>query len=57
MKQNFTQIIATIKNQRGIHVGPTGLIVGYANKVENGIKIIWDGIAVDAKSMMGLMLL
>jgi hypothetical protein len=28
MKQNFTQIIATIKNQRGIHVGPTGLIVG-----------------------------
>ncbi len=47
----------TILNKLGIHVRPAALIVQLASKFESEIKLTKDGVEVDAKSIMGVMML
>lgn len=47
----------TILNKLGIHVRPAALIVQLASKFESDIKLIKDDDEVDAKSIMGVMML
>jgi phosphocarrier protein HPr len=47
----------TISNKLGIHVRPAALIVQLASKFESEIKLNKDGVEVDAKSIMGVMML
>ncbi len=47
----------TILNKLGIHVRPAALIVQLASKFESEIKLNKDGVEVDAKSIMGVMML
>lgn len=46
-----------ILNKLGIHVRPAALIVQLASKFESEIKLTKDGVEVDAKSIMGVMML
>ncbi|MFW5959990.1 MAG: HPr family phosphocarrier protein [Chitinivibrionales bacterium] len=46
-----------IKNELGIHARPASALVEIAGKFESDIKLIKDDINVDAKSIMGVMIL
>ncbi len=46
-----------ISNKLGIHVRPAALIVQLASKFESEIKLVKDDDEVDAKSIMGVMML
>ncbi|MCK4234714.1 HPr family phosphocarrier protein [candidate division WOR-3 bacterium] len=53
MKKN----VVTIVNKLGLHARPASLFVKTAGKFESDIKIEKDGIEVNGKSIMGVMML
>ena len=46
-----------VRNHFGIHVRPASLIVKSANKFISQIKLIKDDVEVDAKSILGILML
>ncbi|MEK7384654.1 MAG: HPr family phosphocarrier protein [Elusimicrobiota bacterium] len=53
----MTERLFTIKNRLGIHARPAALFVQEAAKFKSQILVIKDGLEVNGKSVMGLMLL
>lgn len=49
--------VVTIVNKLGLHARPASLLVKTAGKFESDIKIEKDGIEVNGKSIMGVMML
>jgi phosphocarrier protein len=48
---------ATIVNQDGLHARPAARIVRLANSFESEIELCKDGVEVNGKSIMGVMML
>ena len=48
---------ATIVNQEGLHARPAARIVRLANSFDSEIEISKDGVGVNGKSIMGVMML
>lgn len=48
---------AEIKNSLGIHARPASMLVKLASKFDSDIKIEKNGIEVNAKSIMGILML
>jgi phosphocarrier protein len=48
---------ATIVNQDGLHARPAARIVRLANSFESEIELSKDGVEVNGKSIMGVMML
>lgn len=48
---------ATVKNKLGIHARPSALIVQAAAKFASEITFLKDGLEVNGKSIMGVMML
>ena len=48
---------ATIVNQDGLHARPAAKIVRVASTFDSEIELFKDGMAVNAKSIMGVMML
>ena len=46
-----------IKNELGVHVRPATKLVKTANKFDSNISIIKDDLEIDAKSIMGILML
>lgn len=51
------EVTVTIPNRLGIHVRPAALIVQVASKFESEVKLAKDEEEVNAKSIMGVMML
>lgn len=49
--------ILTVKNKMGLHARPAALFVQEAAKFKSEIFVVKDGLQVNGKSVMGLMLL
>ena len=49
--------ILTIRNKLGLHARPAALFVQEASKFKSQIFVLKDGVEVNGKSVMGLMLL
>ena len=49
--------IMTIKNRMGLHARPAAMFVQEAGKFKSQIYVVKDGLQVNGKSVMGLMLL
>ncbi len=47
----------TIKNRLGIHARPAAKLAKAANGFESEIKVMKDGLEVNGKSIMGIMML
>jgi phosphocarrier protein HPr len=47
----------TIINKHGLHARPAAQFVKIAGKFESDIKVIKDGLEVNGKSIMGIMML
>ncbi|MHB0997161.1 MAG: HPr family phosphocarrier protein [Elusimicrobiales bacterium] len=47
----------TIINELGIHARPAGMIANTASRFASDIKLVKDGMEVNAKSIMGIMTL
>ncbi len=47
----------TIKNQLGLHARPAALLVRTAEKFKSNIFLVKDDLEVNAKSIMGVMML
>jgi phosphocarrier protein len=47
----------TVVNKLGIHARPAGSIVRAASKFNSKVELVKDGVAVDAKSIMSVMML
>jgi phosphocarrier protein len=48
---------ARIVNQEGLHARPAAKIVRLASSFESEIELVKDGLAVNGKSIMGVMML
>ena len=48
---------ATVANQLGLHARPAAQLVKLANTFASEIQLIKDGVPVNAKSIMGVMIL
>jgi phosphocarrier protein len=48
---------ATIVNQDGLHARPAARIVRLANSFDSSIELLKDGLEVNGKSIMGVMML
>jgi phosphocarrier protein HPr len=48
---------ATIVNQEGLHARPAAQIVRLASSFNSDIELLKDGVAVNGKSIMGVMML
>jgi len=48
---------ATIVNQEGLHARPAAKIVRLASSFDSEIEILKDGLGVNGKSIMGVMML
>lgn len=46
-----------IKNSLGIHARPASMIVKTASKYDSSVELIKDGMNVNAKSIMGILML
>jgi len=46
-----------VKNKLGLHARPSALFVRQASKFKSDITLIKDGVEVNGKSIMGLMML
>ncbi|NOY77037.1 MAG: HPr family phosphocarrier protein [Calditrichaeota bacterium] len=46
-----------VKNKLGLHARPSALFVRKASKFKSDIQLIKDGVEVNGKSIMGLMML
>ncbi|OGR47253.1 MAG: phosphocarrier protein HPr [Elusimicrobia bacterium GWC2_65_9] len=53
----MTEKVFTIKNRLGLHARPAALFVQEAAKFKSHILVVKDGLEVNGKSVMGLMLL
>ena len=49
--------VATIKNKLGLHARPASLFVKTAGMYKSKVALIKDGIEVDGKSIMGVLML
>ena len=49
--------VLTIKNRMGLHARPAALFVQEASKFKSQVLVVKDGLQVNGKSVMGLMLL
>jgi phosphotransferase system HPr (HPr) family protein len=49
--------IVTIKNQLGLHARPAALLVRTAERFKSNVFLIRDDLEVNAKSIMGVMML
>jgi phosphocarrier protein HPr len=49
--------LATIVNQEGLHARPAARIVRLANSFSSAVELAKDGLAVNGKSIMGVMML
>jgi len=47
----------TIINELGIHARPAGMVANTASRFASDIKLVKDGMEVNAKSIMGIMTL
>ena len=47
----------TIKNRLGIHARPAAKMAKTANEFESAIRVMKDGLEVNGKSIMGIMML
>ena len=47
----------TILNRLGIHVRPAALIVQVSSKFQSEVKLVKNGVEVNGKSIMGVMML
>lgn len=47
----------TITNELGIHARPAGMVANTASRFASDIKLVKDGMEVNAKSIMGIMTL
>lgn len=47
----------TITNELGIHARPAGMIANTSSRFASDIKLVKDGMEVNAKSIMGIMTL
>jgi phosphocarrier protein len=47
----------TIKNRLGVHARPAAKLAQRANDFESTIRVIKDGLEVNGKSIMGIMML
>ena len=47
----------TIKNRLGIHARPAAKLAKIANEYESTIRVMKDGLEVNGKSIMGIMML
>lgn len=45
----------TIKNQTGLHARPAAMFVEAADRFESEVELIFDGITVNAKSIIGVL--
>lgn len=48
---------ATIVNQEGLHARPAARVVRLANTFDSEIELLKDGVGVNGKSIMGVMML
>lgn len=53
----MTERVFTIKNRLGLHARPAALFVQEAAKFKCQVLVVKDGLEVNGKSVMGLMLL
>ena len=53
----MTEKTLVIKNKLGLHAKPAGMFVREATKYKSSIAVVKDGLEVNGKSIMGLMLL
>jgi phosphocarrier protein len=53
----MTERVFTIKNRLGLHARPASLFVQEAAKYKCSVVVVKDGLEVNGKSVMGLMLL
>ncbi len=53
----MTERIFTVKNRLGLHARPAALFVKEAAAYKSAIVVVKDGLEVNGKSVMGLMLL
>ena len=51
------QAVATIRNKRGLHARASAKLVEAAARFQSHITVTKDGQSVDARSIMGLMML
>ena len=51
------KITIKIQNTLGIHARPAGMIANTASEFECDIKIVKDSLEINAKSIMGIMML
>ena len=51
------KITIKIQNTLGIHARPAGMIANTASEFECDVKIIKDSLEINAKSIMGIMML
>jgi len=51
------EAVATIRNKRGLHARASAKVVEAAARFQSHITVSKDGHAVDARSIMGLMML
>ncbi len=49
--------VLKIQNQHGLHARPAAQFVKIAGQFESDIKVIKDGLEVNGKSIMGIMML
>ena len=53
----MTERAFVIKNKLGLHARPAALFVQEANRFKSDVVVVKDGLEVNGKSVMGLMLL
>ncbi|MEA3306351.1 MAG: HPr family phosphocarrier protein [Elusimicrobiota bacterium] len=53
----MTKITIKIQNALGIHARPAGMIANTASGFECDIKLVKDSLEINAKSIMGIMML
>ncbi len=53
----MTRRTVTIRNRLGMHARPSALLVTTSGKYESEVFLIKDGIRVNGKSIMGVMML
>ena len=53
----MTEQTATILNPLGLHARPAAQLVKLANTFESEIQLVKDGVPVNGKSIMGVMIL
>ena len=55
----MTRVVATatVRNDMGVHARPASAIVSTANRFASEVELRKDGVAVNAKSIMGVLML